>query len=555
MAPGGGNGARANEGAASTGTEGAATLSQDAPLLCDLLVLGSGIAGLRGAVEAARAGWRVLVATKDAPRESNTEYAQGGIAVPLPDPEDRERHLADTLAAGDGLCDEGAVRVLVEDGRRRVEELIAWGADFDRRDGELDYTREAAHSRNRILHAHGDATGQELERVLSVAAAREERITLLPYHTGIALIEEEGRCAGAWLLNEADNRPRAVRARAVLIATGGIGRLYQQSTNPAVATGDGMAMALRAGLVMANLEFVQFHPTALFLPGAPRFLLSESMRGEGAVLRNAEGQRFAHRYHPMGELAPRDVVTRAIVSEIQAQRGRPVTLDLTHLDPAFVKARFPTIYATCLEYGLDITRSLIPVYPAAHYMMGGIETDREGRTSLPGCYAAGEVACTGVHGANRLASNSLLEGLVFGARAAAAALAQPGPEPEPRAVPPLHLSGCRDIEVVNALRKRIAAVMWEGVGIVREARGLRAARIELEGLRRTLKDGCLHRRVLETANMALLGDAMAACAAYRTESRGGHYRKDFPERDDERWRRKTRLRLVGEEFRFLEGER
>jgi len=257
----------------------------------------------------------------------------------------------------------------------------------------------------------------------------------------------------------------------------------------------------------------------------------------------------------MGELAPRDVVTRAIVSEIQAQRGRPVTLDLTHLDPAFVKARFPTIYATCLEYGLDITRSLIPVYPAAHYMMGGIETDREGRTSLPGCYAAGEVACTGVHGANRLASNSLLEGLVFGARAAAAALAQPGPEPEPRAVPPLHLSGCRDIEVVNALRKRIAAVMWEGVGIVREARGLRAARIELEGLRRTLKDGCLHRRVLETANMALLGDAMAACAAYRTESRGGHYRKDFPERDDERWRRKTRLRLVGEEFRFLEGER
>jgi L-aspartate oxidase len=525
-------------------------LSQDAPLLCDLLVLGSGIAGLRGAVEAARAGWRVLVATKDAPRESNTEYAQGGIAVPLPDPEDRERHLADTLAAGDGLCDEAAVRVLVEDGRRRVEELIAWGADFDRRDGELDYTREAAHSRNRILHAHGDATGQELERVLSVAAAREERITLLPYHTGIALIEEEGRCAGAWLLDEADNRPRAVRARAVLIATGGIGRLYQQSTNPAVATGDGMAMALRAGLVVANLEFVQFHPTALFLPGAPRFLLSESMRGEGAVLRNAEGQRFAHRYHPMGELAPRDVVTRAIVSEIQAQRGRPVTLDLTHLDPAFVKARFPTIYATCLEYGLDITRSLIPVYPAAHYMMGGIETDREGRTSLPGCYAAGEVACTGVHGANRLASNSLLEGLVYAEAASKEAIGLLqnkafNPLPQPPAWDDVGTTDSDEMIVVTHNWDEIRRLMWNYVGIVRSDKRLERAQRRIDAIQSEIHDYYWHFKVvpdlIELRNIATVAELIIKCARHRKESRGLHYNLQYPQHDA-RWLKDTILR-------------
>jgi L-aspartate oxidase len=522
-------------------------------ICCDLLVLGSGIAGLRGAIEAAGAGWDVLVVTKDHPRESNTEYAQGGIAVSLSEGDDPEAHLRDTLEAGDGLCDERAVRVLVEDGRERVRELIRWGAEFDRQDGELHYTREAAHGRSRILHSRGDATGRELERTLTVRAAAEERIRTLPFHTGIRLVSDGSRCLGAWVLDEADDRPVAVKARAVLLATGGLGRLFRESTNPAVATGDGMAMAIEAGLTMANLEFVQFHPTALFLKGAPRFLLSESMRGEGAVLRNADGRRFMEKYHPMGELAPRDVVSRAITSEIKATGGRPVTLDLTHLDPAFVAQRFPMIHATCLQFGLDISREPIPVSPAAHYMMGGVETDTEGRTSMAGVYAAGEVACTGVHGANRLASNSLLEGLVFGARAARAALGESSPLGSGGSFPPPELPACSDLDRANGLRRRIAEVMWNGVGIIREAGGLREARLALEEMRRELGRGCLQRRVLETANMALLGDAMAASAEYRTESRGAHYREDYPSPDDRRWRRPTRLTRVGDTFSFLEG--
>jgi L-aspartate oxidase len=518
-------------------------------LSCDLLVLGSGIAGLRGAIEAADAGWRVLIATKDRLRESNTEYAQGGIAASLAEGDTPEHHLLDTLEAGDGLCRTEAVRVLVEEGPGAVLQLIDWGAAFDRDRGGLHFTREAAHGQNRILHARGDATGQELERTLAERAATQNRIQILSYHLAADLLLAGGRCAGAWLLDETDNRPTPVFARAVLVATGGLGRLFKESTNPAIATGDGMAMALRAGLVMADLEFVQFHPTALFLKNAPRFLLSESMRGEGAILRNADGQHF------MDELQPRDVVTRGIVAEIERTGGRPVFLDLTHLKPDFVKARFPTIFATCLEYGLDITRQPIPVHPAAHYAMGGIETDLHGRTSMPGVFAAGESACSGVHGANRLASNSLLEGLVFGARAVRAALADPGPEPAVREMTPPDLNGCGDLEVVNNLRRRIAAVMWDGVGIIRDAAGIARARLELEGIRTHLGGGSFHRRVLETCNMALLGDAIAASAAYREESRGGHYRRDFPKTDDARWRRHTRLATGSAGIRFLEDDR
>ncbi|OYW05247.1 MAG: L-aspartate oxidase, partial [Acidobacteria bacterium 37-65-4] len=327
------------------------------PLSCDLLVLGSGIAGLRGAIEAARSGWRVILATKDRQRESNTEYAQGGIAVSLALGDTPDQHFSDTLKAGDGLCREAAVRVLVEEGPAAVLELIGWGARFDRDGGELHFTREAAHGQNRILHAQGDATGQELERTLTETTAGMDRIQVLSYHMALGLMTDGLGCRGAWLLDETDNRPVPVFARAVLIATGGLGRLYKESTNPAIATGDGMAMALRAGMVLADLEFVQFHPTALFMKGAPRFLLSESMRGEGAILKNADGKRF------MDELAPRDVVTRGIVAEMARTGGRTVVLDLTHLDHDYVQSRFPTIYATCLQYGLDISRSPIPVHP------------------------------------------------------------------------------------------------------------------------------------------------------------------------------------------------
>src|SRR5215210_4779074 len=351
----------------------------------DFIVVGSGIAGLRAAVELAGAGARVTVLTKDRREESNTEYAQGGVAVALSEEDEVSLHEEDTLAAGAGLCDERAVEALVGEGPRYIQELIEWGAEFDREGGRLLFTREAAHSRPRILHAQGDATGHEIARDPLVRA------------------------------------PRVLFARGVVLATGGAGALYLHTTNPAVATGDGMAMAYRAGAELSDMEFVQFHPTALNLEEAPRFLLSEALRGEGGVLRNSSGRRFMPRYHDAAELAPRDVVTRSIVAEMGRTATRTVFLDMTAFDAAHLRRRFPKIYRTCMQYGLDLAREPIPVGPAAHYVMGGVRTDLEGRTTLPGLYAAGEAAFTGVHGANRLASNSLLEGLVFGARAGAAA--------------------------------------------------------------------------------------------------------------------------------------
>ena len=520
-------------------------MSQRRALTCDLLVLGSGIAGLRGAIEAASSGWKVIIATKDKPRESNTEYAQGGIAAALGEGDSPSQHFEDTLEAGDGLCNAEAVKVLVEEGPREVLQLIEWGATFDREDGELHFTREAAHTQYRILHAKGDATGRELERAISEKAARFDGIQMLTFHTAVELIQDDRGCRGAWLLDERDDAPMPVFSRAVLIATGGLGRLFKESTNPSVATGDGMAIALRAGIVMADLEFVQFHPTALFLKNAPRFLLSESLRGEGAYLRNADGERF------MDELAPRDVVTQGIVAEMERTGGRLVTLDLTHLDGDYLRSRFPTIYSTCLEYGLDIRTTPIPLHPAAHYAMGGIHTDVYGRTSMPGVYAAGEAACTGVHGANRLASNSLLEGLVFGARAARAAMGDSLSPSEAMDLAAPDLGGCGDIDAVNGLRRRIADVMWYGVGIVRDEPGMRRARGELEAIQKQLGKGALHRRVLETCNMARLGHAIAACASYREESRGGHFRRDFLKTDNLRWRHRTLVRLEGEGYRFL----
>ncbi|HEX8181359.1 MAG TPA: L-aspartate oxidase, partial [Pyrinomonadaceae bacterium] len=387
----------------------------------DFVVVGSGIAGLRAALEIAAGGARVVVLTKERAAESNTEYAQGGVAVALSDDDETSLHEDDTQAAGAGLCDERAVRVLVEDGRRYMRELIEWGAEFDREGGRLLFTQEAAHSRRRILHAGGDATGHEIVRALLARARADARIQFLAHAATEELIVEDGFCRGVRYLDPLVRASRSVRARAVVLASGGAGQLYLHTTNPQVATGDGMAMAYAAGAELADMEFVQFHPTALNVEGAPRFLLSEAMRGEGGLLRNAEGKRFMPRYHERAELAPRDIVSRAIVAELERTATRTAFIDMTALDARFLRRRFPKIYDTCLRYGLDITREPVPVSPAAHYIMGGVRTDLDGRTTVPGLYAAGEVACTGVHGANRLASNSLLEGLVFGARAGRAA--------------------------------------------------------------------------------------------------------------------------------------
>jgi L-aspartate oxidase len=498
----------------------------------DFIVVGSGIAGLRAAIGLARAGARVTVLTKDRREESNTEYAQGGVAVALS--EDDELHEEDTLAAGAGLCDERAVEVLVEDGRRYVRELIEWGAEFDREGGRLMFTREAAHSRPRILHAHGDSTGREIVRALLARAGVERNVSFLAHAETQSLVTADGRVCGVRYLDPLVRAPRELRARAVVLATGGAGALYLHTTNPPVATGDGMAMAFDAGAELADMEFVQFHPTALNLEGAPRFLLSEALRGEGGVLRNAAGKRFMPRYHDAAELAPRDVVTRSIVAEMERTATRTTFLDMTAFDAARLRRRFPKIYKTCRQYGLDLSREPAPVSPAAHYIMGGVRTDLEGRTSLPGLYAAGEVACTGVHGANRLASNSLLEGLVFGARAGNAAArdcaaarvpAAPVSDSEESAV---REDAARAGAAALAVRKRVRRLMWERVGILRSRASLERALAEF---------GQIARAPLRPAprNSLTVATLIARSALWREESRGGHYRVDFPARDDEHW--------------------
>src|ERR1700761_4322237 len=516
------------------------------PAVTDFLIIGAGIAGLRAAITLAEAG-RVLVVTKEALGESNTQYAQGGIAVAISGAEDVQLHMEDTLAAGDGLVDPIAARVLVEEGPARVKELLEWETHFDRyaageHAGELMLTREGAHSRNRILHANGDATGREIGRALLARASATPGITLLPWTLLTDLLHTQGRICGARLLDE-NGEIRTVQARSVLLASGGAGQVYSDTTNPAVATGDGIAAALAAGAELADMEFYQFHPTALSRPGVPRFLLSEALRGEGAWLVNAAGERFMRRYHRQLELAPRDVVARAITREgMGARPGEvlPVYLDMRHVGGAGkgvdLDARFPGISAFLHQHGLDLARDLIPVRPAAHYLMGGVRTDVDGRTSLPGLYAAGEVACTGVHGANRLASNSLLEGLVFGARAAESMRLESGaqamtveaeaPKPrEQRSLPPVE-------ETIQRLQQQ----MWEHAGLLRDVELLKG--IDLTAAMAYVDAVPLPhwtRREYEVRSLARVARAIVVCALAREESRGAHFRNDFPQRDDARF--------------------
>src|SRR5271156_2247449 len=485
----------------------------------DFLIVGAGIAGLRAAIELSEAG-RVLVVTKEALGESNTNYAQGGIAVAMGGDEDISLHLEDTVSAGDGLVDREAARILVEEGPLRVEELLRWGTGFDREQGRLMFTREGAHSRNRILHAHGDATGAEIGRSLLAHAREHKNITLLEWTTSADLIVEDEAIVGAWLL-EREHRLHAVRARAVLLASGGAGQLYSDTTNPTVATGDGIAMAYRVGAEIADMEFYQFHPTALSLPGVPRFLLSEALRGEGAWLRNSSAERFMDRYHSLLELTPRDVVARAITREGMGPAGKqlPVYLDMRHVTGLDLTKRFPGISRFLALHGLDLANDLVPVRPAAHYLMGGVKTDVDGRTSLERLYAAGEAACTGVHGANRLASNSLLEGLVFGARAGAAMRESRAASTRAATAPP-PLAPHPSFNI-DTLLHELQRGMWQNAGLLRDARGLDIMKQFLAGVRADIAPS---RSSIELANLHTLAGLIVDSALAREESRGAHYR-------------------------------
>ena len=515
----------------------------------DVLVVGSGIAGLSFALKAA-AFADVLVATKKERVESNTNYAQGGVAAVFDPGDSPDLHLSDTLVAGAGLCHLRAVEELVREGPDRIRELIAWGVRFTREEDRFALGREAGHSRRRILHA-ADLTGREIERALLAAVAAEPRIRVLEDHVVWSLqtapdpMSQRSRCSGALILDVHGGRWIQVDARAVVLAAGGCAYLYQHTTNPAIATGDGIAMGYAAGAAVANLEFVQFHPTALYPAESRAQLISEAVRGEGAVLRRLDGSAFMETYHPAGSLAPRDIVARAIDAEMKTSGDPHVLLDLSEIPADRVLERFPFIRSVCLEKGIDIPSDPIPVVPAAHYQCGGLLTDWDGRTSLAGLFAAGEIACTGVHGANRLASNSLLEAVVFAHRAAKrlrrdlVELTAPVEQEIP--IPELGQEGQEPTDVEN----RIRSLMWENVGIVRSDERLERAREELDHLseRPIARDGTgpggFRARQIEF--MRDVATLIVRSAQRRRESRGLHFTESHPYRDNERFLRDTVL--------------
>ena len=523
--------------------------SESGPRLqTDILVIGSGDAGLRAAIEAAER-YKVTVITKGDIKDSSTAHAQGGIAVALSEEDTISSHVEDTLMAGDGLCDEVAVREMVREGIDRVRELIEWGAHFDSENGKLSFGLEGAHRRRRIIHARGDATGEETQNVLIRRAMDTPNIELIKHTFAIELITVDDRCCGCVVLLP-DGRIGCIFAKAVILASGGLGQIYKYTSNPDVATGDGYAMAYRAGCILTDMEFVQFHPTVMCLHGAPRFLISEAVRGEGAILINSKGERFMPRYDPRAELAPRDIVSRAVWIEMHRTKNECVYLDVTHLDPEFVKRRFPTIYRACWQMGLNITTDLIPVQAAAHFMMGGVKTDLRSATSLKGLFACGEVACTGVHGANRLASNSLLEGLVFGKRAGSAAarfIAENDIQLDPIKASWHGTKQGEEIDVEEAMEE-IRDLMWKAAGIIRDGPTMRRVVEYLDSLNYTPHD--MRRESFELYNMLQNSRLILHAALRRTESRGAHFRSDFPEKDEKNWRKHICIQMENGEVKL-----
>jgi L-aspartate oxidase len=510
------------------------------PAETDFVVIGAGVAGLRAAIELAAAG-RVLVLEK-----KQADLSQTPQVTALSDEDEVSLHLQDTLTAGDGLCNPAAVKILLEEGPQRIDELIAWGKH---KGTKLVFGLESAHSRHRSLHSQGDSTGWEILRALHAKADSLKHISIASFAFSTSLLTNSGRIAGVDLLDE-KGVPQEVTCSAVLLATGGMGQLYRNTTNPEAATADGVALTHRAGADLSNMEFVQFHPTALYMKRVPRFLLSEALRAEGACLRNIELNRFMGKYHPMGEQAPRDVVARAIVHEMEVSRAKDpfVYLDLTHLSATKVQKRFPRIYATCMQHNVDITEDVIPVRPAAHFCMGGVRTDLDGKTNVAGLYAAGEAACTGAHGANRLASNSLLEGLVYGARAGMAMRGELRPVERRGAQPRAAYSNGPVDAGMEEVIAQIQATLENEVGIVRTRMGMQKAVKTLEEMAPKLAHPKT-RRAHEASNLHLAGLLVARSALAREESRGAHYRMEYPDHDDKKFLKHSVVR--GDKVVFL----
>lgn len=491
------------------------------------LVVGGGIAGLMAAWNISQTGQDVTLVVKGKLNDSNSNKAQGGIAAAVGSDDSAELHVADTLVAGAGLCDEEIVKIVVEEGQKEIKRLMKLGVEFDKVGNVLSLGREGCHSRSRILHANGDSTGAEIVRAMIELLQQTPNVTILEEYFSIDLLVEENVCYGMLVL-DANNNQEVIWAKAIVLSTGGVGQLYNNTTNPAGATADGVAMAYRAGAVVMDMEFVQFHPTAMAIEGLPNFLISEAVRGEGAILRNTDGERFMTKYHSMAELAPRDIVARAIVNEMNKTKQNHVLLDLSTIGSEKILKRFPMINKTCLQYGVDITKEAIPVAPAAHYMMGGVRTNQWGQTNIKRLYCIGEAACTGLHGANRLASNSLLEGLVFGKKIIHKLLSS-----KTKDMTEFNF-GSHGLSIKNKLNLQdnlfeLKGVMSNRVGIIRDIETLNKAQKFFVNQNEILKDFCCATPLeMETINMIIVGELICRAAIMRAESRGGHFRQDCP---------------------------